>query len=217
LGTDRGLYLSRDGGSVWKELKLNLPTVAVSDLVVKNDDLVVGTSGRSIWIFDDLTPLRDYSAKPTAKDAPFFSPQPAGRYRAGATTEEPPRLGSFANPPTGVVLHYFLKEKPKKELTLEILDGRGMTVQTLSSKEEPKDKEAQDEGGYSDDKPKPTVLPKEPGLNRVVWNLKYAGAKLIKGAKQDGGHPEVGPMVNPGTYTFRLNVDAKIPSASAEE
>src|SRR5262249_59080125 len=84
LGSDRALYFSTDDGASWKRLKLNLPTVAVADLVVKDDDLVVGTSGRSIWILDDLTPLRDWSPQVADKPAHLFPPPPAGRGRSAA-------------------------------------------------------------------------------------------------------------------------------------
>lgn len=215
-GTERGLFFSRDGGVTWAPFKLNLPTVAVSDLAVKNDDLVVGTNGRSIWIFDDLAPLREYTPKILAGDFHLFGCRPAVRYRERGTVEEHPRLGSFDNPPPGVVVHYYLQKKPEKEITLEVLDARGLVVQTLTSKEDSEDKTAQDEGGYSDEKPKKTVLATEPGLHRAVWNLHYAGAKLIASAKLDGGHPDLGPMALPGRYTVKLTVAGKSQSQQVE-
>ena len=77
LGSDRGLALSRDGGDSWLPIKLNLPTMAVADLVVKDNDLVLGTSGRSIWIFDDLTPIREWSKEIAGQDVHLFPVQSA--------------------------------------------------------------------------------------------------------------------------------------------
>ena len=126
LGTERGVSYSPDDGATWQPLKLNLPTVAVHDLVVKDDDLVVGTHGRSIWILDDLTPVREWSKDVEAKPSHLFPAPPAG---AGATTG--PFLavkGPGQNPPAGAVVHYWLKEKPKGDVTLEILDAKGTLV-----------------------------------------------------------------------------------------
>ncbi len=137
LGTERGLALSRDGGESWTDLKLNFPTAAVSDLFVKDNDLVVGTSGRSIWIFDDLTPIRDWSASIAAEDVKLFPVQPAVRWRYHGSFEEGTRGGAGQNPPDGAVVHYYLKTRPKGEITLEILDAQKKLVAKLTSKEEP--------------------------------------------------------------------------------
>ncbi len=111
------------------------------------------------------------------------------------------------NPPQGAVLHYRLKEKPKGDLTLDVLDDKGAVVRTLSSKPEPV--EPPDVGSYSDSPEKPKGLPTTPGLHRVVWDLRYKGAELIPGAKLDAGNPKVGPLVIPGMYTLRLTADGK--------
>jgi photosystem II stability/assembly factor-like uncharacterized protein len=207
LGTERGVAYSTDAGASWKPLKLNLPTVAVTDLVVKGDDLVVGTNGRSIWILDDLTPIRAMGPAVTAKAVHFFPTKPAIRYRYGQTIEERPRRGSAPNPPAGAILHYYLKDRPKGDVVLEIVDAKGATVRQLDSKKEEEEKE--EDGDYPAEKFKKTVLPADPGLHRVVWDLRYDGAKVIKGAKVDSGEPRVGPLVNPGTYTLKLTVEGK--------
>jgi photosystem II stability/assembly factor-like uncharacterized protein len=207
LGTERGVSYSTDGGASWKPLKLNLPTVAVTDLVVKGDDLVVGTNGRSLWILDDLTPIRAMGQDVTAKAVHFFPAQPAFRYRYGQTIEERPRRGSASNPPEGAILHYYLKERPKGDVVLEIVDAKGATVRRLDSKKEQEDKEI--DGDYPIEKLKKKVLPADPGLHRVAWDLRYEGAKVIKGAKADSGEPRIGPLVDPGTYTLKLTVEGK--------
>src|SRR5262249_57853064 len=122
IGTETGVSFSYDDGASWERLQLNLPTVAVTDLVVKDNDLVVGTNGRSIWILDDLTPLREWSKEIAAKPAHLFSAQPAHRYHYAGTLSEKLERGSAPNPPKGAILHYHLKEKPKGDLTLEIID-----------------------------------------------------------------------------------------------
>jgi hypothetical protein len=88
-----------------------------------------------------------------------------------------------------------------------VRDAKGLLVRRLTSKEPPEEKPVNDEGGYSDEKPKPTVLSADPGLHRVVWDFKHDGARLIPGAKLDGGHPEVGPRALPGDYTIELTVE----------
>lgn len=202
LGTDRGLHYSVNGGQDWKVLKLNFPTVAVCDIVVKDNDLVVGTSGRSIWILDDITPLREYMADLAAKPVHLYPGSPAYRYRPGSDYDEATPTSTFPNPPNGAVLYYSLKAKPKDPITLEVFDSAGKLVRKLTSKEKPKDDD--DVGAYSDPEPKKPDLPDEPGLHRVVWDLRYDGATPIKGARIDSGNPRTGPLVNPGTYKLKL-------------
>ncbi|HLJ95781.1 MAG TPA: hypothetical protein VKU02_21575, partial [Gemmataceae bacterium] len=205
VGSERGVYFSRDDGSTWQRLKLNLPTVPVHDLVVKDNDLVLATHGRSIWILDDLTPIRETTKELLAKDVHLFKPMDAIRYRAQRSTGGP---GAGENRPLGAAIHYFLKEKSKETLKLEILDSRGARVNQLSSKAEPEDAAAEGEEGPRF-RPRRTVLSTEPGINRVVWNLTYAGPTAIKGAMSWPGTSAVGPMVNPGTYTLKLTAEGK--------
>jgi photosystem II stability/assembly factor-like uncharacterized protein len=205
-GSEQGVLFSTDDGATWQALKLNLPAVRVTDLVVKDDDLVVGTNGRSIWVFDDLTPLRALTPELAAKDMHLLPALPAVRYRYAATLAERARAGAGANPPAGAVVHYHLKAPAKGEVKLEVLDDKGRLVNALSSTKEPA--EPEDEGAYSAPEEKPP-LSREPGLHRVVWDLKYKGAETIKGARVDSGNPRHGPLVNPGTYTLRLTAGGK--------
>jgi photosystem II stability/assembly factor-like uncharacterized protein len=208
LGTEHGVAFSADDGGSWRPLKLNLPTVAVTDLVVKGDDLVVGTNGRSIWIFDDLTPIREWSRQVAAEDVHLFSAAPAIRWRYDAPVHFPgPRKGQ-PNPPHGAIINYVLKSKPKGPITLEVLDAKGALVRKLSSVVEPPEM-AEDDPDAPHALPKPTKLSSHVGVNRVVWDLRYEGAEEIKGAKIDAGEPTEGPLVTPGTYTLRLTVGGK--------
>lgn len=206
LGTERGVMYSTDGGATWDLLQLNLPTVAVHDLVVKDDALVVGTHGRSIWILDDLIPVREMSAKVKEADIHLFPVADSIRWEYGG--------GSWArgpngdNPPRGAAIYYFLKEKPKGEVTIEISDGQGTLVRRLSSTPREPD-EAADNVEREKEALKKAALPADAGVQRGVWDLRHEGVKKIKGAKIDWGEPGIGPMVVPGTYTVRLTVDGK--------
>jgi photosystem II stability/assembly factor-like uncharacterized protein len=204
-GTDRGVVFSTDDGATWTELKLNLPAVAVHDLVVKGDDLVLGTHGRSIWIFDDLTPVREFTAKLADEPARLYPVQPVIRHR---TYSAYGGKGVGENPPQGAVIHFWLKEKPKKPITIEIFDGKEALVAKLTSEEE-KDQIPEDDPDGPMEKREKKPLPAEIGVNRAVWDLRHDGAKLIKPAKVDAGDADSGPLVLPGEYTIKLTVEGK--------
>jgi photosystem II stability/assembly factor-like uncharacterized protein len=220
VGSETQVHYSRDDGKTWDSLKLNMPTVAISDLVVKGNDLVVGTNGRSVWILDDLTPIRQGIPQAVAQggglEAAHFLPvQSATRWRFHGENYvgEDRRPGD--NPPKGAVLNYYLPTKPKGDLKLEIFDDQGTLVQKLSSKKG--DVEIDEE---APDVPwsifKPTVLPKEEGINRVSWNLEMLGPTIIPGAKNDAGVPYRGPLVLPGTYTLKLQIDGHVSTQKVE-
>ena len=199
LGTERGVMYSTDDGVSWHSLQLNLPTVAVHDLVVKDDDLVLGTHGRSIWILDDLTPVREMPPSQPLSGARLFQPRDAVRWYY-ASGERDRAAGQ--NPPRGAVITYYLKDKAK-EVALEIRDARDRLVRTLSSVARPA-MGADD----NEEAPKPE-LKVESGVQRAVWDLRWSGADLIKNAKIDWGNPLNGPVAVPGTYTVKLTVDGK--------
>jgi photosystem II stability/assembly factor-like uncharacterized protein len=210
LGTEHGVMVSPDDGGSWQPLKLGLPTVAVHDLVVKDNDLVLATMGRSLWIFDDLTPIREMSPKVREEDAHLFTPQPATRWRARSewhVDEDAKEPGTADNPPRGAVVYYYLKQKPKDEIRLEVLNAQGGVIRTLRSTPEPADY-APDDPDQPEEPPKAALIT-EPGVQRAVWNLRYEGAKKIKPSKLDGGDPDEGPAALPGTYTVRLAVGGK--------
>jgi hypothetical protein len=207
VGTEKGVSYSPDDGATWKELKLNLPTVAVHDLVVKDDDLVVATHGRSIWILDDLTALREWSKDVEAKTAHLFTARPAVRWRYDGPISSQVK-GPGLNPPVGAVLHYWLKDEPKDDVVLEIRDEQGGLVRKLSSRKvEPET--LPDDPDPAEDEAAKKALPKKAGLQRAVWDLRYDGATKIKAAKIDSGDPGEGPMALPGTYTARITVDGQ--------
>jgi photosystem II stability/assembly factor-like uncharacterized protein len=202
-GTERGVMYSVDDGKTWKWLKLNLPTVAVHDLVVKGDDLVVGTHGRSIWILDDLQPVRETNETITGSTVALYSASDAVRWRGGGGSWAS-RYARFSNPPNGASIYYFVKEKPKGELKIEILDSRDRLVRTLSSVVREPDYSSE---GDDPEEFKKAALSVDPGVQRAVWDLRWEGAKKIKNGKIDTGDPADGPRAIPGTYTVRLTVD----------
>src|SRR5262249_5495551 len=115
LGTERGVMFSTDDGKTWRSLQLDLPTVAVHDLIVKDDNLVLATHGRSLWILDDLQPVREFSEKVAAESTYLFAVADGVRWRYGSE-DYGPRTGRFDNPPQGASIYYFLKDKPAGEV-----------------------------------------------------------------------------------------------------
>lgn len=194
LGTQSGVVFSRDDGATWQSLRLNLPTVQVADLIVKDNDLVLGTHGRGIWILDDLTPVREWPVAP-APALHLFTPETATRWqRRGGTGDQT----SGDDPPYGAAFTYFVRDSLTAPLLLEIRDQTGRLVRTLSSVAKPKD-------GHSEYEREPEAeLATTPGMHRVAWDLQTEGARRIPGGMIDTGDPAYGPRVVPGTYRARL-------------
>jgi photosystem II stability/assembly factor-like uncharacterized protein len=213
LGTERGVAFSRDvrgEGAAWQSLKLNLPTVAVHDLAIKDGSLVVATHGRSIWILDDLDTVREVTPQATAADMHLFSAPDATRWvwHGGARYSGP----HGQNPPAGARIFYWLKDEPKGPVTIEILDADGRLVRKLSSEAiEPTGatEAVEAEKGLLKD----LTLPKGKGLQRASWDLNWDGAEMIQGGILDNGYPLIGPTAIPGTYTLKLTVDGKTETA----
>jgi photosystem II stability/assembly factor-like uncharacterized protein len=199
-GTETGVYFSLDDGAHWQSLQLNLPNSPVHDLVVKDDDLVVATHGRSFWVLDDLTPLRQLDAKSAQAAMILYRPQTAIRlhYPDEVNKREP----AGDNPPNGAIIDYYFKEKPKDEVVLEILDNSGKLVRRLSSREEKRDEQPAE---WPDRVPDVRTIPAEAGMNRYAWNLRYQDPVEIPGAFYSDTGPR-GPLVTPGDYQIRLTV-----------
>jgi photosystem II stability/assembly factor-like uncharacterized protein len=206
VGAERGVAYSTDDGANWQPLKLNMPTVAVHDLQVKDNDLVVGTMGRSFWILDDITPIRDWTANMADKPGVLLPIQPAVRWRLSGGFPYTNR-GEGENPPFGAIMYYFVAKKPSKPATLEIRDAQDKLVVMFTAKED-KDKDDDDEGPESDIKEPKHLIPHETGeIIRFAWNLSYPGAEFIPKARVDSGDPTAGPLVPPGEYTAKLSVE----------
>ena len=208
--TEKGAFVSFDDGEHWQPLQLNLPTTSVRDLVIHGDDLVIATHGRSFWILDNVTPLRQISPQLTEKPAWLFSPAGAYRVRPGSDQGSPVPLDEALadNPPTGAVLDYFLKEAAAAPVKIEILDGSGNLVRRFSSDDVlPKTKtEEMEFPMYWIHDPQP--ISAKAGLHRFVWDLRYAFPESV-------GHSFFGPApptAVPGTYTVKLIVNGEAQS-----
>lgn len=208
-GTETGIWVSFDDGGHWQSLQLNLPTTPIHDLVIHDDDLAVATHGRSFWVLDDLSPLRQAAASVAAEDAHLFTPDAAFRTREGHFN--PRRYPVGENPPSGAILYYYLKEAPKESAKLELLDAEGKVVRKFSS-EEKKVEGAPDEGER--DVPAESI-PAKAGLNRFVWDLRYEEPTKVPGLIYDAGEP-IGPLALPGKYQVRLTVAGKSQTAQFE-
>jgi photosystem II stability/assembly factor-like uncharacterized protein len=255
-GTESGVWVSLDDGGAWQRLQSNLPITPIHDLIVKDSDLVVATHGRAFWILDDVTPLRQMAAavpgeahlftpRPTVRWRAYkghgmkAGPGREVAYRmagsvgyayrqvdtpTGEKKEVP--LDAGENPPSGVIVHYWLPEAPAGDLTLTFLGADGRELRTFTSRreatpaapvptappgatggEEPTAQEAPPQPA-GDEEPRPT---KQAGANRFVWNLRGKDATKLPDNKGRGGTAEMltAPRVPPGTYQVRLTVDGR--------
>ncbi len=205
--TEKGAYVSLNDGDDWESLQLNLPVTSVRDLVVHESDLVIATFGRSFWILDNVTPLRQMDAHVAAADAWLFRPEAAIRMRTGSDQGTPVPMDEFlaANPPEGAVLDYYLKERASAPIQLEIFDSEGNLVRRFASddvlhKTNPNDVPIQMEWVRD---PKPLLA--EAGMHRFVWDLRYA---MPKGVRRSFWGP-AGPLAAPGNYTVKLTTKGK--------
>jgi photosystem II stability/assembly factor-like uncharacterized protein len=209
-GTETGVFVSYNAGAKWESLQLNLPTVPVHDLAIHENDLVLATHGRSFWILDDISPLRQ--ASDPSHNAPLwlYDPAPAYRVHAAKAPKEAPTSGQ--NPPAGAVVYFAVKEKPKTAM-LEILDSAGHSVRRFSSSEP----QPLDEPPDPDDEKPKMQLEIKPGMNRFVWDLRYEDAPRVKDYylfEYEAGAR--GPMALPGKYQVKLTVDDKTLTAPLE-
>jgi hypothetical protein len=172
-------------------------------MVVKENDLVAGTHGRSFWILDDLTPLHQITDEMPKSEACLFKPRDA--YRMGGWNFPIPHVGH--NPPNGSVIYYYLKEKPEKPITMEFLDEEGALIRKFTSKKD--EKEAPQSSRPMFIAPPPSHVDAEAGMNRFVWNMRYPDAKKVPGAILWGGRLN-GPAAVPGMYQIRLTVGEKV-------
>jgi photosystem II stability/assembly factor-like uncharacterized protein len=210
-GTETGVWISFDDGAHWQKLRLNLPTVPVHDLVVKDDDLVVATHGRAFWILDDLTPLRKVVPADVDAAAKLFAPRPAYRVRFPDALDR--RQPAGENPPPGAIIYYYLKSAPKDAVKLEILDALGNVVKTYSSV---KGDEELGPAEWPDVQRLSEVLPTEAGLNRWFWNLRQEDPVKVPGGFYETDIPPKGPMSLPGTYQVRLTAAGQSQTAALE-
>ena len=206
-GTELGVYVSFDDGAHWQPLQLNLPQSPIHDLVVKDDDLVAATHGRSFWVLDNVTPLRQVSAQSAQADPILYQPETALRLHYPEEFDKRQPVGD--NPPAGAMIDYYLKSAPKDEVTLDILDAQGKAVRHLSSKEK---KESEQPPEWPDRVERVKTIPADEGMNRFAWDLRYNDPIQIPGAFYGGTGPK-GPLALPGNYQVKFTVAGKSQTA----
>ena len=216
-GSERAVYFSLDDGDNWSPLRLNMPASSIRDLVIHDDDIVVGTHGRSFWILDDITPLRQINKEVMAARAFLFRPALAYRVMRNVNTDTPlpPEEPAGQNPPDGAIIDYYLKSEPTSPVVLEIFDQANTLVRRYSSSDKP-------DPIIEKDFEVPTywfrpleVLPAKVGMQRFVWDLRYAPPKALRYSYpisanyQDTPRYPLGPSVMPGEYKLKLTVDGR--------
>src|SRR5713101_1861589 len=203
--TEKGVYVSFNDGDDWQSLQLNLPMTSVRDLVVHENDLVIATFGRSFWILDNVTPLRQLNSQLQASKAFLFVPQTALRVRPGYDQGTPVPMDEplAENPPTGAILDYYLKQKPKAPIQLEIYDSEGTLVRRFASDDRPaktNPNEVPISMAWVHDE---TPLSIEPGMHRFAWDLHYP---LPKGLRRSLYGP-AGAWALPGNSIVKLTAN----------
>jgi photosystem II stability/assembly factor-like uncharacterized protein len=217
-GTENSVWVSFDDGDHWQSLELNLPHTSMRDLWIHENDLIVATHGRSFWILDDITALREVAGLAGITGAHLFTPAPAFRIQRDTNTDTPipPDEPAAVNPPAGVVIDYYLAQSTSA-VSLEILDARGRLVRRFSSADKP---EATEEELKKQLIPLYWLRPfrslsADVGMHRWVWDLHYPAPDPTRHeypiAATPGDTPRLplGPTALPGTYTAQLTMDGK--------
>ncbi len=218
-GTEDATYVSFNDGGQWSALQLNMPTVSVRDLQVRGSDLVAATYGRAFWILDDLSPLRQIAEDAGSKrlrQTFLYRPEKALRVQLdlNGDTPLPPEMPAGQNPPNGALIDYHLESVPAQDITLSIYDSSGQLVREFSSK--PGERSVEPPPNVPDYwLGHPELLTKRVGMNRFLWDLRYAPPASIRHdypiSAVYGATPAEpqGALVVPGSYQVRLKVNGK--------
>ena len=208
-GTERAVYVSFNDGDEWQPLRLNMPATSIRDLVIKDDDIVAGTHGRSFWILDDITPLRHLRNMETQ----FFRPQTAVRVRWNKNNDTPlpPEEPAGQNPPDGAILNYYLAEDAP--VKIEVFQGLRL-VRYFSSDDKPRPVEPDLQiADYWVRRDRPPAATR--GMHRFVWDLRYPPPNALRDEDPISAivgdtprHPR-GPAIASGAYTVKLTAGAK--------
>jgi photosystem II stability/assembly factor-like uncharacterized protein len=214
-GSENAVYVSFDDGENWQTLRLNMPATSIRDLVIKDDDIVVGTHGRSFWILDDITPLRQLSNEALSKETILFKPQNAFRVRWSTYTDTPitQEEPQGQNPPDGAIINYYISEKTNTPVTLEFFDALGKSVRKFSSNDKPYEIPDLNIPLYWI-RPQ-QILSAEAGSHRFMWDLRYAPLNLppsypISAVYKNTAPDATSPWVMPGIYTAKLTANGKV-------
>lgn len=215
-GSERAVYVSFDDGEHWQSLRLNMPATSIRDLVVKDDDIVVGTHGRSFWILDDITPLRQLTADLAKENAILYKPQNTYRVRWSMYTDTPVPQEEPAgqNPPDGAIINYYLKENAQN-VSLEIFDMTGKLIRKYTNQDKPYEIPANNVPPYWI-RPQ-QILSANAGSHRFLWDLRHTPLDLpptypISAIYQNTEPEPTSPWVMIGNYTVKLTVDGKATS-----
>jgi photosystem II stability/assembly factor-like uncharacterized protein len=212
-GSENAVYVSFDDGEHWQSLRLNMPATSIRDLVIKDDDLVLGTHGRGFWILDDISPLRQLSSKTLDAKTVLYKPQQAIRVRWNMNTDTPipQEEPGGENPPDGAIINYHLSQSAN-DVSLEIVDAAGKSIRKYSSKDKP----------YAiPDVNIPLywirpqqILSAAAGAHRFLWDMHYTPIDEpaefpMTAIYQNTPKVANSPWVMPGVYTVKLTVDGK--------
>ena len=204
-GTETGVFVSFNDGEQWQPLQLNLPNCSIRDIDVRHGDLVVGTHGRSFWVLDDISPLRQFDAIASGSELVLFAPRAAFRIHPAPFqgSPEPKDEPMAENPPSGAIIDYFLKPGAASPLTLEILDAKGELVRRYASDDKQTPADVQKIQITPDWVPVSEPPSAAAGAHRFVWDLHCAIPQSLAGPAGSfrGG---AGPWAPPGRYTVRL-------------
>ena len=212
-GTERTVYVSWDDGDHWQSLQMNLPPTSIRDLVVHHDDLVVGTHGRSFWILDNITPLRQFSPKVANAVWYLFAPQLTYRVRRNNNTDTPlpPEEPAGQNPPDGAMIDYWLKDAASARVRIEITDESGNLVRSFDSVGKPEPVNEKDFNVPMYWVRPPRTLSAAAGMHRFVWDLTYPAPDVltrdypISAIYHDTPLYPLGATVLPGKYTVSFS------------
>jgi photosystem II stability/assembly factor-like uncharacterized protein len=217
--TETGIFVSFDDGAQWQSLQLNLPRVPVHDMVVHDGDLAVATHGRSFWVLDDLSPVRQWSDSIRNEDFHLFTPRATRRILYSGFGDMTGK-STGANPPAGVVVDYYLSSgtarapddkggaaggHSSQRVKIEFLDASGQVIRTFPDPYQPKKEKGSDDDSRG---PKPVTITADAGLNRLVWDMRYAGSPAIPKTSLWSASLQ-GPIALPGRYQVRVTVDGK--------
>lgn len=185
-GTEFGMFISTDAGKSWSPFQLNLPRVPITDMLIKNNDLVISTQGRSFWILDDISGIRQWNNNLTSEKVHLFKPSVAYRTQIRGWGSEVPTPA-----PKGAVLEFYLKSKPDSSavVRIEITDAGGRVKKVFSTKPSKALKESE--------------LKVKEGYNRLVWDFGFPGAEITAGTVLSYGWAS-GPKAAPGVYQVSL-------------
>jgi photosystem II stability/assembly factor-like uncharacterized protein len=213
-GSENAVYVSFDAGEHWQTLRLNMPATSIRDLVIKDDDIVVGTHGRSFWILDNITPLRQVQVATAVHDVVMFKPQKAIRIRWNMNTDTPlpPEEPAGQNPPDGAAIDISLKADAKTPMTIEILDQNNKLIRTISSTDTLYAIPPVNIPLYWI-RPQ-QLLSAKAGAQRIFWDMRYTPLNEpvsfpMTAVKNNTAPEPTAPWVMPGMYKVRLKVNGQ--------